>query len=245
MSEELPRLVLRRTEKDDQNKIAVRLAPDIDRTADLYELFSEGIIIEIIDVQAGDDENLPEVALGLSAPEAFRFDRTGRLQHPRRGDMIGEEESLEIAVASDEEIDGYSLEELGGELARAKTVAQKLRAQYIRLKRDRSKAIDRGYKSPKDNRHHEWLMLIEEMDIVSEQMRVAETYAAKLSNVNTCRWQALKSKRRDAFENQFIRLVKERLPKKEFLSLRDEAQRLAEESVPEEEDGDRKQAIGQ
>ena len=59
LSDKETRLVLRRTNIPKGNKILVRLDHAIDRSIDLDSLFRDGVVIEVLDIDAGDDTRPP------------------------------------------------------------------------------------------------------------------------------------------------------------------------------------------
>lgn len=228
MTEDVSRLVLRRNSHERTNKIAVRLADDVDRSANLYELFSEGLVVEVIDIEELEDDKPHRVTLGFSAPAAFQVDRVEKLKQPRSTVEIGEERYVRFSVLTYQEAKALSLDEVDAKLAEAREAEGSLRAQMERLKRDKSKASNCGYSKPKDNRHHEWLMLIEEIDIVTEQVQAAHKSVELLKDVQRAKVHELAQVKREEFQSQFIRLAKEALGEKAYAALRDQAQELAD-----------------
>jgi hypothetical protein len=228
MTDEVSRLVLRRNCHERTNKIAVRLADNVDRNGNLYELLSEGLVIEVIDIEDIGDDRPMRVTLGINAPKEFRVDRVEKLQSPRTNLEIGAERFVRFSVMTAKEIEALTLEEVDAKLAEGREAERALRAQLARLKRDKSKASDQGIRRPKNKKHHEWLMLIEEIDIVTEQVQSAHNSVEQLQDAQKTKRHALAQMKRVAFQDHFVRLAQEKMGEKAYEKLRSEAQQLAD-----------------
>ena len=233
MSEEMSRLVLRRTSEEKGNKIAIRLDPKIDRTSDLYSLMSEGFVVEIIDVEEQPDGSAPVVTVGVNASPSFRIDRVEKIYKPRSSEEIAEESIVRFDVLTLAEAEALSLDEVVDRLSVARKAEADLKAQLDRLKLDKSKAYNLGYGRPKNAKHHEWLMLVEEIDIVSEQFSAARASAAQLRDIQKSKRYAIDHARLEQFKDHFVRLAREKMSKRAWEKLRGEAADLAEGSAAE------------
>jgi hypothetical protein len=232
MSDEAPRLVVRRSDAPKGSKIAVRLGKDVDRTADLQALFSEGVVIEVLDVELGKKNATPFVTLGIRAPEAFRVDRGERVRNPRSGKELGKEAHVPFTVLSSAQADALTLEAVDARLAEARQAAVLLTGQKTRLQRDKSKASSQGLHRPDHPRHEEWLMLIEELDVVVEQLGLADACARQLRDTQKSKRYVLDHARQEAFHDHFVRIAQTRLSKKAYETLRAEAQALTDSVLP-------------
>ena len=208
--------------------VAVRLAEEVDRTANLYELLSEGLVIEVIDVEDMGEHQTPEVTLGIRAPGAFRVDRVERMLKPRTSFEIGDEVAVRFAVLTQSEAEDMSLGEIDACLADTREAERMLAGQLSRLKLDKSKASGRGYRYPNNRQHHQWLMLIEEIDVVTEQHNSARTTCAQLRDVQKTKRNELNQSKREAFADHFVRLARETLSEQHFEELRSRANDLAD-----------------
>lgn len=232
MSDEAPRLVVRRSDAPKGCKIAVRLGKDVDRTADLHAIFSEGVVIEVLDVEIGKKKATPFVTLGIRAPEAFQVDRGERVRNPRSGKELGKEAHVPFAVLSSAEAEALTLEQVDAKLAETRQAAVLLTGQKTRLQRDKSKASSQGLHRPDHPRHEEWLMLIDELDVVVEQLGLADACARQLRDTQKSKRYVLDHARQDAFHDHFVRIAQAKLSKKAYETLRAEAQALTDGVLP-------------
>jgi hypothetical protein len=223
MSDEKSRLILRRTTGQKKNKFAVKLDPSVERNRDLYDLFREGIVVEIVDVEESDDDALPFVTLAVSASKDFRIDRTEKMCAPRSDDEIGSEEVVTYAIKTAAEIEAMSIADIDAWLAALRDAEITLRSQRTRLKEDKSLANDRGFRHPNNDNYHRWVMFNEEINVLTEQLeRVQNAIQQATASRKNKVYEANSSKRED-FKDKFVKAAKESLAERTFEKLRKKA----------------------
>lgn len=232
MSEQPPRLVLRRTNNSINDKVVIRLSPEVDRSDDLYGLFQEGILVEVIDIEESREGEHLFVTLGFRAPQEFKIDRVEKMIYPRTALDIGMEQFVNCPILSSEEAEDLSEGEVHELLTCAEEAIALMEGQIRRLRRDRSKAADKGYARPNSERHDEWLMIAEELTVLEEQIDLGRVSRRQLDTI-------LKRKRFDAhntgnehFKTHFVRLAKERLDPDVLAEIEGEARALANKAKP-------------
>lgn len=227
MSEETTRLIMRRTSAANGNKIAIRLDPDIDRAADLYDLFRDGIVIEVMEIAAKDKDGRELVTFGISADKAFKIDRVENVITPRKDDEIGREKAVAIGSLDRTELDALDLDGINERVASLRDAEAELRHQLTRLKRDKSLASEAGYRHRSNDNFHRWVMLVEEIDIVTEQLERARIALQQVTDHKKARAQALRQKKSAEYQSLFVRLAKETLSKSAFEKLSAKTEEMA------------------
>ena len=230
MTEETPRLVLRRTNNGINDKVAIRLARDVARSANLYELFREGLVVEVLDIEEGASGESLFVTLGFNAPTAFQIDRVEKVLYPRKGVEIGEECAVSFPVYTADEVSALSLDDVLAALAGLDDAERELKAQITRIKKDRSKAADRGYAAPGSDRHHEWIMISEELDTLHDQLSAATISKRQLADIRKRLRTREHNERNSTFQAHFMELAKERLSQDEFTKLETDARALSQQA---------------
>ena len=220
MSDKDTRLVLRRTDIPKGNKILVRLDPAIDRSSNLYSLFRDGVVIEVLDIDAGDDTRPPLATVGVTARPGFRIDRGEKVTAPRTEDEVGGESCVVIAEIDDEELRRLTLDELDSRISELRSIQTVLRGQLNRLKADKTLANDRGYRHKSNDNYHRWVMINDEIEIVKEQLdKVTDSISQATSARKTVMFR-LNNEARTTFQDLFVRAAKDSLPEKTFLKLK-------------------------
>lgn len=220
MNESRTHLVLKRTSEEKGNKFAVRLDPTVNRQSDLYDLFRDGLVIEVLDIEQGENTDSPFTTLGISSSPEFKIDRTEKMCGPRTDDEIGSEEVVLYSAVSAEELASMRIEELDNKLTMLREAEISLRWQRKRLKEDKSLAHERGFRHPNNDHHHRWVMIIEEIDIVSEQLERVSSAIQQATAGKKARIVEINEAKRSAFQDRFIKIVRESLDSDEFERLR-------------------------
>jgi len=228
MAEDVSRLVLRRTNNEINDKIAIRLDKDVDRTADLTALLQAGIVVEVIDIEKSDTSDNLFVTLGFNAPKDFQIDRVEKILYPRNGYEIGDERAIAYPVFTATEAADLSLADVEAALARVEEGMVSLEGQIKRVRRDRSKAAERGYAPVASARHHEWIMISEELDALQEQLAGAQVSKRQLVELRKRKRTAAHLARKEIFAGHFMKLAKDRMGKKEYDKIQQEARALAD-----------------
>ena len=220
MTKETSRLVLRRTDVAKGNKFAIRLDPTIDRHGDLYDLFRDGVVVEVLDIEKLTNSEAPLVTLGVNASAGFVIDRGEKLIAPRTEDEIGRETCITSSPLTDDELAQLSVEQLDARIAALRDACSIAKGQLDRLKRDRSLANDRGYRHPNNDSYHRWVMIVDEIDIVSEQLERIENAIRQATAGKKSLLFKLNKEKRDQFQDRFVRAAKAELPEKMFNKLK-------------------------
>lgn len=213
------RLVLRRSTAEKGNRIALRLASSVGRATDLYSLFKEGIVIEIIDVEPSKSRDEYVVTLGCIGPAEFAFDREEKLTAPRDEAERGAEAFVAVPTLASGRTEELSLEALDEHLARLRQVEGTLLAQQSRLKLDKSLASDRGYRHPNNDHYHRWVMLIDEMNVVAEQIAEVKRAIQNANAMRKARLIALNNTKRDEFLDRFLKVARAMLDDDDYQAI--------------------------
>lgn len=227
MSEETTRLIMRRTSAESGNKIAIRLDPDIDRNSALYELFRDGIVLEVMEIAGNGNDGRGLVTFGVSADKAFKIDRVENLITPRKDDEIGREKAVAIRSMDKNELESLDIDGINERVHSLRETEAELRHQLTRLKRDKSLASEAGYRHRSNDNFHRWVMLIEEIDIVTEQLELARIALQQVTDYKKARAQVLRQKRSAEYPSIFVRLAKEKMSKSAFEKLSAKAEEMA------------------
>lgn len=219
MTDSDTRLVLRRSTAEKGNKVALRLASSVARTADQYSLFKEGVVIEIIDVEPSKSSDNFVVTLGCIGPAEFVFDREEKLTAPRDEAARGAEEFISVPVLPADSADELSLEAIDHTLAQLRQVERTLLSQQSRLKLDKSLASDRGYRHPNNDHYHRWVMLIDEMNVVAEQLAEVKLAIQNASALRKAKLIDLNNTKRDEFLDRFLKVAREMLDDKDYQAI--------------------------
>ena len=174
-------LMIRRRTDQKGRKILISLAEDVPRTADLYELFKLGILIEIMDVEQTSDD-AATVTLAIKGPEEFHIEREELIQYPRLESERYGELVVREKPATASELYEWSpaqrleyLQRMEEGLARVSTYAD-------HLKHDIMLAANRGWSQRNNERYVEFLAMKEECAILNEQKKA---FSIWLKNAQT------------------------------------------------------------
>jgi hypothetical protein len=219
-------LIIRRTTEEKGNKIAVRLDPAVDRTVDLYELFRDGFLVEVVDTEVEEDRS--KVTLRIQAAEAFKVDRVEKICKPREDEELGLESVVALDEKANDELRAMSDEELEDYMAALRAAESSLKGKTTRMKLDKSKAGDRGYRHPNNDHYFRWLMINEELDILAEQSDRVMKAIQSANTVKKARLHAEHQARRSTFLDCFVQVAKESMAERTFEKLRKKAEAMAE-----------------
>jgi len=229
MSDSNGRLVITRTTKDKGNKVAIRLSPDVDRATDLTSVLSAGLSVEVVDVEIRDEGVSPLVTLRFDAPREFRVDRVERVEAPRKPSEIGSEAAVRSKVLKHEAMNSMEVEALDDYRATLLETETFLKSQLRRLKRDKSIASDRGYRHTNNDNFFRWVMIEEEIDVITEQLEMVRITLQSAANVRKKKLRALNEKKRGLFTDCFVQLAKESMAESTFERLRAKAEAMADQ----------------
>lgn len=174
-------LILDRQDGSVGDRVAIRLAEDVDRANDLSPLLQSGIVIEVMKVEPSNEDQAALVRLGIRAPKGFAIDRLENLETPRRAFELSDDSIDGVRLMPAEEVEKLSLHEVEDALTNVGEKDAVLSAQLQRLRRDKAKAGDRGYNSTSNKQYSHYLMLSEELDAVMGQLRLVEIVKKQLS----------------------------------------------------------------
>lgn len=161
-------LVLRRRTEAPGNRIVIRLAEDVPRDADLYELFRLGILIEIMAVEQDYDQR-PKVVVGLKASESFQIDRDDVFEYPRSEKERSRELIVTEKTATAEEMHEWSQPQLQVYRDRMKAGFERLTQYGAKLRHDIMIASQRGWNHRNNERYTDWILMKEEEQLVRNQ----------------------------------------------------------------------------
>lgn len=231
MTKEATRLYMRRKSAVDGNKFVIRLDPEVDRNADLYSLFREGIVIEVMKISCSENGEKDQVTFGVEADRAFKVDRVEHVTTPRTDEEIGREKTIEIRSLSKTELDALDSHGLNERLSNLRDAEAALRHQQTRLKRDKSLAGEAGYRFRQNDNYHRWVMLLEELDIVTEQLERARLALQQVIDHKKAHAHALRQARSEEYPSIFVRLAKEKMSASAFEKLSAKAEELAAKAI--------------
>lgn len=174
-------LVIRRQTNQKGGKILISLAPDVPRTADLYELFKLGILVELIDVEQT-SEDTAAVTLGIKGPEEFHIEREELMQYPRLKSERYDELIVREKPAPTSELYEWSPTQRLDYLHRIQEALARVTTYAEHLKHDIMLAANRGWNHRNNDRHVEFLAMKEEMAILNEQKKA---FSIWISNADT------------------------------------------------------------
>lgn len=232
-SEESPEakgLVLRRTNVTPGNCVIVRLQPDVERHALPVDLLAEGIKIEVLDVTDGLKEGVTVVTLGLLAPDAIRMDRLENVSIPRDVHSRESEEVVLLAPLSREELCGMSIADLDERGIEIREAELELRRQIGRLKADRAKASDLGWRYRDNDFHTHWWLIKEEITALTNQIDVVQLSFAQIKEAKKAKQLEVHEAQRQCYMSHFVALAKGQLSEDDYRMLQEGAKVASEKS---------------
>lgn len=223
-------MVLWRREEAPGNKISIRLAEDVPRDADLYELFREGFWIEVINIEENPDGKY--VIFGVQGSQAFVIDRDDKLLKPRKGNERALVPTVSVPLVSTDVMDTWSVTEYTDYIDRLKTASHRLQGFVRVMKRDLSLASERSWHLRGSSKHQEWLVIKEETALLIEQVKMLEARRVHATERREVLLKEEEDQRLQRRNDHFLKVVKEVLGEETFKSLMDRAKaRLPEEDL--------------
>lgn len=215
-------MVLWRREETPGNKISVRLSPDVPRDADLYELFREGFLIEVINIEMSDDET-KRVIFGIQGSKEFIIDRDEKLTRPRKELERALVPAVSVPLVAASVMNGWSVQEYTDYIDTLKIAGHKVQG-YVRLmKRDLSLASERGWHLRANTRHQEWLVIKEEAALLIEQAKMIEARREHAMERRSALVKRLEAERLQRRNDHFVSVAKELLSPEEYKRLMEQA----------------------
>lgn len=216
-------LIVRRTTRETSNRFVVRLAENVSREADFYDLVKEGIEVEIVDIENDDDGSL-FTTLRVRASDGFDIQRVELLERPKEEKTVCIEtlewKGLDELKEKRLTMTSKDLEEKKAEL---RDVETSLRRKLDRLKQDRALAVEKGYHFANNDNHHRWTLISEELRTVSEQAQDVRTAVSDLNREIKSRNKESSEKGRSDYDEALMKLCEAELGKK-FEVLKEKAQ---------------------
>lgn len=215
------RLVIQRTDVAGENKLALMLADEVDRSTPAGEVFGSGIIIEVLEIEEYEDDD-PVVNLGVIAGPQVRIEREERLTYVTTPKLTpADAEAASYAVPADLDVDGVErwIHDMRAEIAKEDGAIHELRMAL-------RKAHARGYNRRNNSGHVKFEMLHNELGLRTrkrEQMKVGLS-DAKL-RLKEQRRQRSEQSMRD-FHGRFFKAAKARLSEKQLEDLINAAQEV-------------------
>lgn len=223
-------MVLWRRKEAPGNKISIRLAENVPRDADLYELFREGFWIEVIDIEENPEGKY--VIFGVQGSQAFAIDRDEKLLKPRKGNERALVPTVSVPLVSTDVMDTWSVVEYTDYIDRLKTASHRLQGFVRVMKRDLSLASERSWHLRGSTKHHEWLMIKEEAALLVEQVKMLEARRVHATERREVLAKAEEDKRLQRRNDQFLKVVKEMYGEEAFKELMDRAKARLPEEYP-------------
>lgn len=223
-------LVLRRTDVAPGNSVVVRLQPDVERHTLPANLLAEGIRIEILEVADALKEGVKVVTLSLLAPDAIRIDRLESVSIPRDVFSRASEHIVQLAPLSSDEICSMSIADLDKRALEIREGELELRRQLDRVKADRAKASDLGWKYRNNDFHTEWWLIKDEILALTHQIDRVQLSFTQVKAAKKEKQRQETELRRQVYMSQFISLAKERLSEEEYLAIQKGANAAVEKS---------------
>lgn len=217
---EAGRLVIRRTDLPGENKVALMLADDVDRSAPAGPLFGAGIEIEVLEIVIAED-GPPIVHLGIVAGPEVRIEREERLTAARlpqvRGAAPDIEEEGEAALKS------MDLDRLEEWLISGRSELTARDAAIRNVRDELRKAHNRGYAHRNNDGHVKFEMLQNEQRVLTEQR---ERLKVRLSR-GSAQLKELRRRRSDerlsGFHAAFYKAARAALPQEQLTALEAQA----------------------
>lgn len=215
------RLVIRRTDLPGENKVALMLADDVDRSAPAGPLFGGGIEIEVLEIVVPAD-GAPIVHLGIVAGPEVRIEREERLTaarvpRARAAEADTEEDDGEAALRS------MDLDRLEAWLIRGRSELTARDAEVRNVREELRKAHNRGYAHRNNDGHVKFEMLQNEQRVLSEQR---ERLKVRLSR-GSAQLKELRRRRSDerlsSFHAAFYKAAREALSQEQLAALESQA----------------------
>jgi hypothetical protein len=214
------RLVIRRTDMPGENKLALMLADDVDRSAPAGPVFGAGIEIEVLEIVIPED-GPPIVHLGVVAGAQVRIEREERLTATRLPQTAAAQ--TDPTDEGDEAPETMDLDRLEEWISRRRSELTERDAVVRNLREELRKARARGYAHRNNDGHVRFEILQNEQRVLNEQRgRLKERLSRATAQLKELR-RRRSEERLSGFHAAFYRAARAALPAKQLTTLENEA----------------------
>jgi hypothetical protein len=214
------RLVIRRTDMPGENKLALMLADDVDRSAPAGPVFGAGIEIEVLEIVIP-EVGPPIVHLGVVAGAQVRIEREERLTATRLPQTAAAQ--TDPTDEGDEAPETMDLDRLEEWISRRRSELTERDAVVRNLREELRKARARGYAHRNNDGHVRFEILQNEQRVLNEQRgRLKERLSRATAQLKELR-RRRSEERLSGFHAAFYRAARAALPAKQLTTLENEA----------------------
>ncbi len=214
------RLVIRRTDMPGENKLALMLADDVDRSAPAGSVFGAGIEIEVLEIVIPED-GPPIVHLGVVAGAQVRIEREERLTATRLPQTAAAQ--TDPTDEGDEAPETMDLDRLEEWISRRRSELTERDAVVRNLREELRKARARGYAHRNNDGHVRFEILQNEQRVLNEQRgRLKERLSRATAQLKELR-RRRSEERLSGFHAAFYRAARAALPAEQLTTLENEA----------------------
>lgn len=214
------RLVIRRTDMPGENKLALMLADDVDRSAPAGPVFGAGIEIEVLEIVIPED-GPPIVHLGVVAGAQVRIEREERLAATRLPQTAAAQ--TDPTDEGDEAPETMDLDRLEEWISRRRSELTERDAVVRNLREELRKARARGYAHRNNDGHVRFEILQNEQRVLNEQRgRLKERLSRATAQLKELR-RRRSDERLSGFHAAFYRAARAALPAEQLTTLENEA----------------------
>lgn len=214
------RLVIRRTDMPGENKLALMLADDVDRSAPAGPVFGAGIEIEVLEIVIPED-GPPIVHLGVVAGAQVRIEREERLTATRLPQTAAAQ--TDPTDEGDEAPETMDLDRLEEWISRRRSELTERDAVVRNLREELRKARARGYAHRNNDGHVRFEILQNEQRVLNEQRgRLKERLSRATAQLKELR-RRRSDERLSGFHAAFYRAARAALPAEQLTTLENEA----------------------
>lgn len=214
------RLVIRRTDMPGENKLALMLADDVDRSAPAGPVFGAGIEIEVLEIVIPED-GPPIVHLGVVAGAQVRIEREERLTATRLPQTAAAQ--TDPTDEGDEAPETMDLDRLEEWISGRRSELTERDAVVRNLREELRKARARGYAHRNNDGHVQFEILQNEQRVLNEQRgRLKERLSRATAQLKELR-RRRSEERLSGFHAAFYRAARESLPTEQLTTLENEA----------------------
>jgi hypothetical protein len=214
------RLVIRRTDMPGENKLALMLADDVDRSAPAGPVFGAGIEIEVLEIVIPED-GPPIVHLGVVAGAQVRIEREERLTATRLPQTAAAQ--TDPTDEGDEAPETMDLDRLEEWISRRRSELTERDAVVRNLREELRKARARGYAHRNNDGHVRFEILQNEQRVLNEQRgRLKERLSRATTQLKELR-RRRSDERLSGFHAAFYRAARAALPAEQLTTLENEA----------------------
>ena len=214
------RLVIRRTDMPGENKLALMLADNVDRSAPAGPVFGAGIEIEVLEIVIPED-GPPIVHLGVVAGAQVRIEREERLTATRLPQTAAAQ--TDPTDEGDEAPETMDLDRLEEWISRRRSELTERDAVVRNLREELRKARARGYAHRNNDGHVRFEILQNEQRVLNEQRgRLKERLSRATAQLKELR-RRRSEERLSGFHAAFYRAARAALPAKQLTTLENEA----------------------